>query len=39
MPREDDSLGYQFDNILSSDFVNPSWFESFPTEARRSSMA
>jgi hypothetical protein len=29
---EDDSLGYQIDNILLSDFVYPSWFESFRTE-------
>ena len=29
---EDDSLGYQIDNILVSDFVYPSWFESFRTE-------
>jgi hypothetical protein len=26
---EDDSFGYQIDNILVSDFVYPSWFESF----------
>ena len=29
---EDDSLGYAIDNILVSDFVYPSWFESFRTE-------
>ena len=29
---EDDSLGYQIDNILLSDFVYPAWFESFRTE-------
>ena len=29
---EDDSLGYQIDNILVSDFVYPSWFESFRPE-------
>ena len=29
---EDDSLGYQIDNILLSDFVYPSWFEGFRTE-------
>jgi hypothetical protein len=29
---EDDSLGYQIDNVLLSDFVYPSWFESFRTE-------
>jgi len=29
---EDDSLGYEIDNILVSDFVYPSWFESFRTE-------
>jgi hypothetical protein len=29
---EDDSLGYQIDNIRLSDFVYPSWFESFRTE-------
>ena len=29
---EDDGLGYQIDNILVSDFVYPSWFESFRTE-------
>lgn len=29
---EDDSLGYQVDNILVSDFVYPAWFESFRTE-------
>ena len=29
---EDDSLGYQIDNILLSDFVYPSWFESFRVE-------
>jgi hypothetical protein len=29
---EDDSLGYQIDNVLMSDFVYPSWFESFRTE-------
>jgi len=30
---EDDSLGYQIDNVLLSDFVYPAWFESFRTEA------
>jgi hypothetical protein len=29
---EDDSVGYQVDNVLVSDFVYPSWFESFRTE-------
>ena len=29
---EDDSLGYQIDNVLLSDFVYPSWFESFRAE-------
>lgn len=29
---EDDSLGYQIDNILLSDFVYPTWFESFRAE-------
>jgi hypothetical protein len=29
---EDDSFGYQVDNILLSDFVYPSWFESFRSE-------
>src|SRR5882762_8993951 len=29
---EDDSLGYQIDNVLLSDFVYPAWFESFRTE-------
>ncbi len=29
---EDDSLGYQIDNILLSDFVYPAWFESFRPE-------
>jgi hypothetical protein len=29
---EDDSLGYQIDSILLSDFVYPSWFESFRAE-------
>jgi hypothetical protein len=29
---EDDSLGYQIDNVLLSDFVYPSWFESFRGE-------
>jgi hypothetical protein len=29
---EDDSLGYQIDSVLLSDFVYPSWFESFRTE-------
>jgi hypothetical protein len=29
---EDDSLGYQIDNVLVSDFVYPAWFESFRTE-------
>jgi len=29
---EDDSFGYQIDNILVSDFVSPAWFESFRAE-------
>jgi hypothetical protein len=29
---EDDSLGYQIDNVLLSDFVYPTWFESFHAE-------
>ncbi len=29
---EDDSLGYEIDNILVSDFVYPAWFESFRPE-------
>jgi len=29
---EDDSFGYQIDNVLVSDFVYPSWFESFRGE-------
>jgi hypothetical protein len=29
---EDDSLGYEIDHILVSDFVYPSWFESFRNE-------
>ncbi|HYM75297.1 MAG TPA: hypothetical protein VE377_04895 [Candidatus Dormibacteraeota bacterium] len=29
---EDDSLGYTINNILVSDFVYPSWFESFRTQ-------
>src|ERR1700678_4652394 len=29
---EDDSLGYSVDSVLLSDFVYPSWFESFRTE-------
>jgi hypothetical protein len=29
---EDDSLGYQIDSVLLSDFVYPAWFESFRTE-------
>jgi hypothetical protein len=29
---EDDSLGYQIDNILLSDFAHSSWFESFRAE-------
>jgi hypothetical protein len=29
---EDDSLGYQIDNVLLSDFVYPAWFESFRGE-------
>ncbi len=29
---EDDSLGYQIDNVLLSDFVYPAWFESFRTD-------
>jgi len=28
---EDDSVGYQIENILLSDFVYPSWFEGFHT--------
>ena len=28
-PCEDDSFGYTIDNVLVSDFVYPSWFESF----------
>ena len=28
---EDDSVGYQIDNILVSDFVYPTWFEDFRT--------
>jgi len=28
---EDDSVGYQIDNILLSDFVYPAWFEDFRT--------
>jgi len=28
-PVEDDSLGYLIDGVLVSDFVYPSWFESF----------
>ncbi|MGA6950624.1 MAG: hypothetical protein WA424_01040 [Candidatus Sulfotelmatobacter sp.] len=31
-PCEDDSLGYQIDSVLLSDFVYPSWFESFRGE-------
>ena len=34
---EDDSLGYQIDNVLLSDFVYPSWFESFRAEASGST--
>jgi hypothetical protein len=30
---EDDSFGYQIDNILLSDFVYPAWFESFRGES------
>jgi hypothetical protein len=29
---EDDSLGYQINNVLVSDFVYPTWFESFRTQ-------
>jgi len=29
---EDDSLGYQIDNVLLSDFVYPAWFESLRTK-------
>ncbi|MGA7906136.1 MAG: hypothetical protein WCA16_01925 [Candidatus Sulfotelmatobacter sp.] len=29
---EDDSFGYQIDNVLVSDFVYPAWFESFRAE-------
>ncbi|MGA2415795.1 MAG: hypothetical protein ABSF59_15190 [Candidatus Sulfotelmatobacter sp.] len=29
---EDDSFGYQIDNVLLSDFVYPSWFENFRAE-------
>jgi hypothetical protein len=29
---EDDSLGYQVDNVLVSDFVYPAWFEGFRAE-------
>ncbi|HXX02053.1 MAG TPA: hypothetical protein VEJ00_12630 [Candidatus Acidoferrales bacterium] len=29
---EDDSLGYQINNILVSDFVYPAWFENFRTQ-------
>lgn len=29
---EDDSLGYNVDNVLFSDFVYPAWFESFRAE-------
>ena len=29
---EDDSLGYQIDNVQLSDFVYPAWFDSFRTE-------
>src|SRR6202522_4814749 len=29
---EDDSLGYQIDSVLLSDFVYPAWFESFRAE-------
>jgi hypothetical protein len=29
---EDDSYGYQIDNILLSNFVYPTWFESFRAE-------
>jgi hypothetical protein len=29
---EDDSLGYRIENVLVSDFVYPSWFESFRAE-------
>ena len=28
-PVEDDSFGYEIDGVLVSDFVYPSWFESF----------
>jgi hypothetical protein len=29
---EDDSFGYQIDNVMLSDFVYPAWFESFRTQ-------
>src|SRR6266568_6527393 len=29
---EDDSFGYQINNVLVSDFVYPAWFESFRTK-------
>ena len=29
---EDDSFGYQINNVLVSDFVYPAWFETFRTE-------
>ena len=29
---EEDSFGYQIDNVLLSDFVYPSWFENFRAE-------
>jgi len=29
---EDDSFGYQIDNVLLSDFVYPAWFEGFRAE-------
>jgi hypothetical protein len=29
---EDDSFGYQVNNVLVSDFVYPAWFETFRTE-------
>jgi hypothetical protein len=29
---EDDSFGYQINNVLVSDFVYPAWFESFRTQ-------
>ena len=31
-PCEDDSFGYQINNVLVSDFVYPAWFENFRTQ-------